>query len=95
MNRSFYHPTRAARWMCIALVAILSSACAGRQPAPAPIKNPNDPLIGRIYTAVAGDPLSEAELYDRMAASDVIDKAFGNCAGYLHPNGSSVMTGNC
>lgn len=72
MNRTFLRPVGVMRLPGIVLCALLSVACAGKQPIPAPIRNADDPLIGKIYHAAELAVVPENELYDRMAASDVI-----------------------
>lgn len=72
MNQNPCRPSQAAPWLGIALFAILLTACAGKQPTPGPIMNADDPLIDKIYSAVDISSMSEMELYDRMAARDVI-----------------------
>jgi|GEM_PF-380481 len=58
------------------LLALLSivmlSACAGHQPKPVVIKNSADPLIGRIFYHDGPAEISQDEMYQRMADSDVV-----------------------
>ncbi|UCH41707.1 MAG: ChaN family lipoprotein [Gammaproteobacteria bacterium] len=72
MNRIPSSLTRAIRGSGILLFAILLNACAGKQATPGPVKNADDPLIDSIYRATDLAQVSEVELYDNMAASDVI-----------------------
>lgn len=72
MKRNHLRPLRAIRLPAIVLMTLLSIACAGKQPAPAPIRNADDPLIDNIYRAAGPARMDENELYDIMAASDVI-----------------------
>lgn len=65
-----------SRLPLLAIIALLSvmllNACAGRQAAPGPIKNPHDPLIERIFSASGPSEIDPAELHRRMADSEVI-----------------------
>ena len=72
MKRSLLRPVRATRLSGIVLMTLLSIGCAGKQPVPAPIRNADDPLIDNVYRAADLARVAENELYDRMAASDVI-----------------------
>lgn len=72
MNRISNCLTRVIQGWGILLFAVLLNACAGRQPAPDLIKNADDPLINQIYAAIDITRISDTELFDKMAASDVI-----------------------
>ena len=72
MNRNSCRPSQSVPWLVIVLFSALLTACAGRQPSPGPVKNADDPLIDKIYSAADITPMSEKELYDNMAASDVV-----------------------
>lgn len=63
---------RLIRCIMLPVVILTLAACAGKQPAPEIIKNPDDPLIGQIYHFFGPEQLSEDELFRRMATSDVI-----------------------
>jgi uncharacterized iron-regulated protein len=90
MNRNTCRPSRSAPWLGGALFAALLTACAGKQPAPAPIVNADDPLIDRIYSAVDITSISETDLYDRMAISDVI--YLGETHDNIHHHAIQIKT---
>ena len=72
MNLNPCRPSQTTLWLVIVLFAALLTACAGKQPVAGPVKNADDPLIDKIYSAVDITPMSKKELFDNMAASDVI-----------------------
>ena len=72
MNRNHHIPTRVLGRIWILLLSAWLSACAGNQATPGPIRNADDPLIDRIYRADGIAQVSDKQLYDKMASSDVV-----------------------
>ena len=72
MKTRYLPMKKAFRPGVLAALLLLLAGCAGEQPKPGVIKNPDDPLIGRIFYHDGPQAITEQDLYARMADSDVV-----------------------